>query len=140
MTHPPIWLAETANRVAAQFHSAEALAPVGCHYFYDEEQSVWEVTIFVSGTETLGGEKDGRRTHSRFSVSIVGVSKLFSEIREFSWQAVSLGEDDDLGPHLSVEGLIGPHPIWLRITARPPEPFEPGRIADVSRRGFQDLW
>ena len=51
-----------------------------------------------------------------------------------------MGEDDDLGPHLSIEGLIGRHNVWLRITAHPPEPFEPGRIADVSDRGFHDLW
>ncbi len=140
MTPPPIWLAETANRVAAQFHCAEVLAPVGCHYFRDKGRDVWEVTVFVSGTETLGGEHDGKRTCSRFSVNLAGVHALFSEIHEFSWQAVSMGEADDLGPHLSIEGVIGGHTVWLRITAHPPEPFEPGRIADVCDRRFHDLW
>jgi len=140
MTHPPSWLQETANRVAEQFHGADALAPIGCHFYHDERDDVWEVTLFVSHTETIGGEFDGKVTPCRFSVDLSGLESLFSEIRQFSWQAVSMGEDDDLGPHLAIEGAIGTENLWLRIVSEPPRQFEAGRVADVYEREFRNRW
>lgn len=140
MTRPPTWLAETSNRVALHIHGADPLAPIGCHYYYDEATEVWEVTLFVSLTETLGGELDGQFTRSRFSVELLGWREIFSEIHRFSWQAVSMGENDDLGPHLAVEGRVGEHKIWLRIVAEPPKPFQAGRIADAYGMDFHDCW
>jgi hypothetical protein len=140
MTHAPDWLSETVNRVARQFRAADPLAPIGCHFFHDEFHDVWEVTVFVSRTETLGGELDGKLTSSRFSVDLNGLETLFSEVHSQAWQAVSLGEDDDLGPHLAVEGLVGEHKVWLRILADAPRQFEAGRIADVYGMEFHDRW
>jgi hypothetical protein len=140
MTYPPAWLAETANRAARQFRSHEDLAPVGCHSDHDELHDVWEVTLFVSRTEILGGERDGKPTRSRFSVDLSGLESLFMQVDSFSWQANSLGEADDLGPHLALEGRVGPHRLWLRIVADPPPHFEPGRVADVYGERFQDRW
>jgi hypothetical protein len=140
MTRPPTWLEETTNRVAAQFRSADSLAPSGCHFYHDELRDLWEVTIFVSRTETLGGEFDGKLTNSRFSVDLMGLEAILSEVHCFSWQAVSMGEEDDLGPHLALEGLVGEHKIWLRIVGHPPRQFEAGRIADVYDNQFFDQW
>ncbi len=140
MIRPPNWLAETVNRVATRFHSADSLAPLGCHYYHDEQHGIWEVTIFVSRTETVGGELDGKFTNSRFSVDLTGLESIFSEIERFSWQAASLGDDDDLGPHLAVEGRIKGHHVWLRIVANPPPQYEAGRIADAYDMQFRDRW
>jgi hypothetical protein len=140
MTRPPAWLAETANQIASHIHGADALAPIGCHYYHDELCDLWEVTIFVSFTETLGGELDGKLTQSRFSVELKGWDAIFSEVHRFSWQAVSMGEGDDLGAHLAVEGRVGEHKIWLRIVADPPKQFQAGRIADVYGKDFHDCW
>lgn len=140
MTQPPIWLAETADRIAMQIHGAEALAPIGCHYYHDELSNLWEVTLFVSSTETVGGELDGKFTASRFSVELLGLAAIFSKVQRFSWQAVSMGEEDDLGPHLAVEGRVGEHKIWLRIVADAPKQFPAGRIADVYAMRFHDCW
>lgn len=140
MTRPPAWLAETVNRVATQFHSDDDLAPIGCHYYHDRTCDLWEVTLFVSRTETLGGERDGKLTTSRFSLDLTGLESLFTEVNSFSWQANSLGEGDELGPHLAIEGFVGPHRLWLRIVADPPPQFEPGRVADVYRQRFVDRW
>ena len=75
--------------------------------FHDEEQDVWEVTLFVSLTETLGGEQDGKLTGGRFSLDLTGLASLFSEVERFSWQAASLGADDDLGSHLAKIDYFG---------------------------------
>jgi hypothetical protein len=140
MTTPPLWIEETANRVAELFHSEDPLAPLGCHYYLDEDSDVWEVTLFVSHTETLGGEFDGKLTRGRFSVDLGGLASLFSQIERFSWQAVSMGEGDELGPHLSLEGRVGGENLWLRIASEPPQQFEAGRIADVYDGEFHDRW
>lgn len=137
---PPLWLEETVNQVTAQFHAMDFLAPIGCHYFHDESRDVWEVTLFVSQTETLGGEFDGKRTNSRFSLDLTGWESIFTEVHRFSWQAVSMGDDDDLGPHVSLEGRVNENDVWLRIVAEPPPQFEVGRIADTKRGRFFDLW
>ena len=140
MTQPPVWLKETANRIATHIHGADALAPIGCHYYHDDLCDLWEVTLFVSLTETLGGELDGKLTQSRFSVELLGWDRVLTEVHRLAWQAVSMGEDDDLGPHLSVEGRVGEHKIWLRILADPPKQFQAGRIADVYGMDFRDCW
>ncbi len=140
MTHPPTWLADTTNRVVSQFQSEDALAPIGCHYYHDELLGLWEVTVFISHTETVGGEFDGQRTPSRFAVDLTGLNAVFTEVHRFAWQAVSMGADDDLGPHLAVEGRVGKHEIWLRIVSEPPRQFEAGRIADVNRDQLEDRW
>lgn len=140
MTRPPSWIEDTADRAAALFQSEDILAPIGCHFFHDEEQDLWEVSLFVSLTETLGGPCDGKLTRGRFSIDVRELMSLFSEIARFDWQAVSFGDDDDLGPHLAIEGLVGGASVWLRILSEPPREFEPGRIADVHRAEFRDRW
>ena len=140
MTRPPFWIEETANRAAALFQSADALAPIGCHYYHDEQDGVWEVSLFVSLTETLGGELDGKLTSGRFSVDLSGLLSLFSKVERFSWQAGSLGAGDDLGSHLAIEGRVGGETLWLRILSEPPRQFEAGRIADVYGGEFRDRW
>ena len=140
MTRPPYWIEETANRVAAMFQSDDPLAPIGCHFYHDEEQGVWEVTLFVSLTETLGGEMDGKLTGGRFSLDLTELTSLFSEVERFSWQAASLGAGDDLGSHLAIEGLVGEEKLWLRILSEPPRQFEAGRIADAYGGEFHDRW
>jgi hypothetical protein len=140
MTPPPFWIEETANRAAALFQSDDDLAPIGCHYYHDEQHDVWEVSLFVSQTETLGGELDGKLTSGRFSVDLSGLQSLFSKVERFSWQAVSLGAGDDLGSHLAIEGRVGEENLWLRILSEPPRQFEAGRIADVYGGEFRDRW
>lgn len=137
---PPLWLSETVNHVTAQFHAVDDLAPIGCHCFHDELHDLWEITLFVSQTETVGGEYDGKRTNARFCVDLAALESLFSEVRRFSWQAASMGNDDDLGPNVSLEGRVQDKNVWLRIVGEPPPQIEAGRIADANRRQFFDLW
>ena len=57
MANPPDWLSELANAVAGDILPVDILAPVGCHYWTNG--AIWEVTLFVSKTETQGGACDG---------------------------------------------------------------------------------
>lgn len=137
-TPPPAWLAELANHVTAVIRPADVMSPLGCHYQFVD--GVWEVTIFASMTEIVGGERDGLRFPSRFSIDLQALLLLFDEVATAEWQVLPLGPEDDLGAHLSIEGTYGEQPVWLRIPAQAPQRFEIGRYANVYEMRFVDMW
>lgn len=131
---------ELTNRVSAEMTPLDVLSPLGCHYFFDEQRAVWEVTLFASSTELIGGERDGEHTHSRFALNLNQLSELLDEVWSFHWQALPLGPEDELGPHVSLEGRRSGQRIWLRVLASPPAHFEPGRYINVYERSIDDVW
>lgn len=141
MAAPPPWLQQLGNDVAAQIRAVDMLAPIGCHFYFDAELKTWEVTVFVSRTETVGGPFDGRINASRFSVDLNGLQSLFQEGSEmFHWQALSMDHDDHLGPHVGIETVYKGHKVWIRIPATAPSQFEAGRHAQVYDFNFEDEW
>ena len=139
---PPGWLSELANLATQAFHSQSSLAPVGCHFHKNDEVSPiqWEVTLFVSSTEVFGGAQDGQSSFSRFMVDLKDLMEAFDVVESCYWQAQTMTEDDQLGPHVGVEGLFQGHSVWLRITAQPPSEFEPGRVFDHAANELQNRW
>ena len=138
MPTPPAWLKELADGAAACLAPVDLLSPVGCHYAAESEH--WEVTLFASTTQIVGGEKDCLARPSRFILDVMGVQRLFDEVLECHWQPHRIGADDDLGPHLSVFGSRGGERIWMRILSRAPERFESGRQARVYELTWADKW
>jgi hypothetical protein len=138
MATPPTWLSHFVNAVTLTLHSHEVLSPLGCHF--QQIADVWEITVFASRTEVIGGSRDGQFRPSLFSVDLKSVLALFSSVDEIHWQAQSLGSTDELGSHLSVEGRYGDQEVWLRITAVAPERFDAGRRAMVNQQGFEEVW
>jgi hypothetical protein len=140
MTSPPHWLADLASEVTAQLAAVDVLAPIGCHYYYNGDEAQWEVTLFASNTETVGGPSDGRLTHSNFTANLSGLAGVFSAVFEFHWQALRLGDEDEIGPHISIEGLYRGEPVWLRLLATPPAQFEAGRILNTQELRLENRW
>lgn len=138
MVSPPDWLSLFANAVSQNIHSHDVLSPLGCHFH--QANDVWEVTIFASRTEIVGGPEDGRSSHSRFNVDVKAVVDLFSRIEAVTWQTHPMGEFDELGSHFSVEGEHAGQQVCLRITAIPPERFDAGRRALVNHQEFEEVW
>ena len=138
MPAPPQWLQELADRVALQMNPVDFLAPVGCHFCLAD--GTWEISLFASSTQIVGGKKDGVLRHSRFNVDVKAVSELLSDVRNISWQALPMAGDDDLGPHLSLEGSYAGYSVWLRILSRPPKGFEAGRRAVVYDAAWEETW
>ncbi len=139
---PPQWIGELTRFVLRAFHSRGDLAPVGCHFHENDEietpQS--EVTLFVSSTEVYGGALDGHCAFSPFMVNLVDLMAVFDVVESCYWQAQTMAEDDQLGPHVGIEGRFQGHSVWLRITAQPPEQFETGRVFDQLATELQNLW
>lgn len=138
MVSPPDWLLQFVNAVSQSIHAHDLLSPLGCHFH--EAGDVWEVTVFASRTEIIGGSEDGRSQHSCFNVNVSGLLPLFSRVDAIEWQAHPLGRFDELGAHLAIEGLCSDRKVWLRITASAPERFEAGRRASVNRRELEEIW
>jgi hypothetical protein len=139
---PPRWVSELAQRAMRAFHSQGELAPVGCHFHEvrEVETPQFEVTLFVSSTEVYGGALDGQCTFSPFMVDLAELMSAFDAVESCYWQAQTMAEDDELGPHVGLEGRFQGHSVWLRITAQPPQQFETGRVFDQLATELQNLW
>ena len=91
MTQPrlplPAWIETLADLVAANILPIDPLAPVGCHVTRADE--AWEITLFVSDTEIVGGAGDGLRRPSRFEFDMMPLLCLFAEIDACTWQSAT---------------------------------------------------
>lgn len=141
---PPKWLDRFANLATRSFHSADKLAPVGCHFhLYEGDEGLspqWEVTLFASSTEIYGGALDGSCAVSRFMLDLRVLMGVFDVVESFYWQAQTMADDDEVGAHVGVEGSFEGHSVWLRITAKSPSQFESGRVVDLCANEVQDRW
>ncbi|MCA9060857.1 MAG: hypothetical protein KDA96_20080 [Planctomycetaceae bacterium] len=137
---PPTWLRWFANDCSRGFAGGCALAPVGCHFYFDDEAERWEVTLFISRTEVVGGPMDGRTLPAGVIVDIQRVTSSFDSVSEVCWQAERLADTDDLGNHVSVTGIARGHQVWLRILANAPDDVGCGRMLYASIGVYEDLW
>ena len=138
-TKMPRWINRFTNLITRSLHAAEPLAPVGCHVHLNDEANrpQWEVTLFLASTEILGGPRDGQVGLSRFMLDLHELLMVFDSTDSFYWQAQPMAEDDDLGPHIGVEGQFEGQSVWLRMTAEPPIQFQHGHEVDLS---LNDRW
>ncbi len=137
---PPSWLRWFVNdAVRGIMHQTDS-APVGCHFYYDGENDLWEVTLFVGRSEVLGGAHDGKTVPAGLEVDVTQVMAAFDTPPGVLWQAERVTPHDELGPHLSFEGETRGHDVWLRILQTPPDWAGVGRLLHASTGEFEDLW
>jgi len=127
-----------ADEAGAALIAVDVLAPLGCHFC--EADGVWEITLFASHTEILGGPNDGGVRPSRFHVDFKALLVLFDEVESAYWQAQGLGADDEVGPHVGIDGIYQGHRVWLRIPSLAPRRFPAGRHALVQPETWEELW
>jgi hypothetical protein len=135
---PPEWLKELADSAALLMTPVDLMPPVGCHFCCTD--GVWEVTLFASNTQIVGGRRDGQVRRSRFNVDVQALFRLFAHVDEVSWQAHPLGTEDELGPNIAVEGNYGDQQVRLRVLAFPPKCFDSGRRALVYVPTWEETW
>ena len=138
MASPLNWMSDFIDLVSACIRPHDDLAPMGCHF--QQFHGVWEITLFASRTELIGGPQDGKLKNSHFSVDVKLLLDAFSAVESIAWQAHRMDKDDELGPHLSVEGTVNDKPVWLRVTSTAPRQFGPGRHYFVNNQSMKDLW
>ncbi len=136
----PPWLRWFVTDVTRAFMDMAALAPLGCHYFHDEVHKTWEVTLFVSRTEIVGGPQDGQSFRSEMTVDLGRVFEAFDQPPSSWWQSDSVADDDQLGNHLSFLGNARGHHVWLRILHDSPTGIGPGRLTHAAGNVVEDIW
>ncbi|MBS0205735.1 MAG: hypothetical protein JSS49_22770 [Planctomycetes bacterium] len=138
MANPPQWILKLANSVTSCLEPMEPMPPVGCHYH--QFDSGWEISIFPAKTEIVGGPEDGQQIAARFQVDILAVTELFTHITEMTWQSRSFDEQDQLGAHIAIGGVIEGEQVWIRILKSAPSCFDPGRKAMFHHGRLVDTW
>ena len=137
---PPAWLRWLSNDAARGIIADEQHAPIGCHFYQNPENSEWEVSVFVSATEVVGGPLDGKHLPLQVQLDIGHVMQLFDEVPRVHWQSDSFAEDDALAQHISFEGTARGHKVWLRILKESPQGTGPGRLLHVQSGEMETLW
>ncbi|WP_437186242.1 hypothetical protein SH668x_003389 [Planctomicrobium sp. SH668] len=138
MLGQPNWLKEFVDGICNCIYGADDLPPIGCHYAFEDD--AWEITVFVSATEVVGGQFDGSRKFTPFAVDVVELVQMFHVVENTAWQPHPMSEDDELRSHLSVDGYYEGHKIWLRVLAETPEAYGVGRIVNELDGRTEDVW
>ncbi len=126
----PAWLDELLEAVASCVEPDSPMGPLGLRYW--EEDGFWEVWIYPTPVELVGGAQDGAVVLPGFTLNLVDFQAAFEEVVACVWDA--LGLDFPEGPHVAVEGRFQGHEVYLQVLARPPEDEEPGLKVDTTRR------
>jgi len=124
------WLDGLLEAVVNCVEADSPMGPFGLRY--SQEDDFWEVSIYPTAVELMGGAHDGEIVAPGFSLDLEGLRALFDTVVACSWNALGLNYPE--GPHLSIEGVYQGHEIWLQVLAQSPEDEEPGLKFDTSRR------
>ncbi|MCA9082573.1 MAG: hypothetical protein KDA81_00890 [Planctomycetaceae bacterium] len=134
----PKWLRNFVTSAISGILDTKWHAPIGCHcHQYNTE---WEVTLFLTSTEVVGGAMDGAEIPVPFQVEINRVMSCFDHVPSVHWQSDKISEDDSLKQHISFQGTVKNNKVWLRILKCAPEGTTPGRLLCAFTGKTTDVW
>ena len=122
-----VWLGRLVDAVAGCMIADSPLGPLG--YCWREEEGHWQVDIYPTPVELLGGAVDGEIVAPDFSLELEELRNLFDRVDAFHWQALGLNYPE--GTHISIEGIYQGHEVFLQVLAYAPEDEEPGMKLDT---------
>ena len=123
------WLEELIGQIAELMTFHSPAGPLG--YRYGEEDGFWEIAVYPTPVEIVGGADDGEVVLPGFQVDLLVLQELFDEIEDFGWDGLGLCSHG--GPHVWVEGLYQGRHVFLTVLAEAPEDEEPGFKFNVRR-------
>jgi len=124
------WLGELLDTVAACVAADSPMGPLGLRY--REEEGFWEIWIYPTPVELVGGRHDGEVVVPGFSLDLEQLRGEFDSIAALGWNSLGLNLPE--GPYIFAEGLFQGHEVYLQVLAYAPEGEEPGLKVDASRR------
>ena len=128
-TDSPTWLDDLMELVAANMEPDSVQGPLG--YRYGEEEGFWEVIVYPTPVELVGGAVDGEVVAPGFTLDLEGLRSGFDSIVDSRWNA--LGTIPSEGPYLAIEGTFQGHDLFLQILAYAPDDEEPSIKVDCRR-------
>ena len=119
---PMIWLHQLVETVAECMTADSPMGPLG--YRYGEDDDYWEVDIYPTPVELVGGAVDGKVVAPGITLDVEELRSAFERIDSLNWQ--SLGLPIDEGPRFVVEGTCQGRNVLLQILAYAPDDEEVG--------------
>src|SRR5205085_9272692 len=126
----PAWLDDFLQAVSACVEPDSSMGPLGLRY--QEEEGFWEVQIYPTPVEVVGGAHDGELVAPGFSLNLEELRSTFDSITDLGWNALEL--DYPEGPHIYIEGRFQGHEVYLEVLAYAPDDEEPGMKFDANKR------
>ncbi len=129
----PLWLDALLEAVGACMEADSPMGPLG--WRYGEEAGFWEIVVYPTQVELVGGADDGAVVWPGFSVDLEQLRSVFDSVTAMGWNALGLHDPDS--PYVYVEGIYDGHEVFLRVLAQAPEEEEPGMKIDATNRQRQ---
>ena len=129
MADAPQWLTSLVDAVGDCTEIHCACGPMAFRWGNDDD--FWEVRIYYTPGEAVGGAEDGAVLVPGFTLDLMALMSVFEELTDARWHAHSFGPHDQEGPHVSVEGVYQGHHVYLQVLAEAPEGEEPGFKVDL---------
>lgn len=124
---PVVWLHDLVDAVAGCMTADSPMGPLG--YRWSEEEAFWEVDIYPTPVELVGGAVDGEIVAPDFSLDLEELRNLFDHVDSLQWQALGLCYPE--GSHVSIEGTYHGHDVFVQLLAYAPDDEEPGMKLDT---------
>lgn len=136
MSQIPSWLTSFVEQASDEVASMNTTDEIHCHVFHNTEgeESEWEVSLFC-GANSVGGRLQAFPLDPVLSVDVFALASLLDQPQACRWQSRPIDSEDDLGAHLSLEGIHNGERIWLRILGDRPEILD---HADAAVRSTHD--
>jgi hypothetical protein len=124
------WLNTLREAVGGCVGADSPMGPLGLRY--REEEGLWEVWLYPTPVELVGGRHDGAVVVPGFSLDLEQLRECFEAVVALSWDALGLNCPE--GPHVAIEGVFLSREVCLQVLASAPAGEEPGLRLDATRR------
>ena len=124
------WLNSLLEEVGSCMEPDSPMGPLGLRY--REEEGFWEVWLYPTPVELVGGKHDGEVVVPGFSLDLEQLRECFDSVVSCHWNALGLNYPE--GPHVAIEGVFQGREVYLQVLAYEPEGEEPGLKLDATRR------
>ena len=125
---PEVWLHRLLHAVAECMVALSPVGPLG--YRYGGDEGVWEIDIYPTPVELIGGARDGEVLDAGFSIDIEQLRGSFERIDAVMWE--SMGHPGGAGPNVTIEGRYEGHEVFIQVLAYAPVDEEPGMKIDTT--------
>jgi hypothetical protein len=129
MAEAPQWLMSLVDAVGNRMEPHSATGPLA--FRWRQEGDFWEIAVYYTPGEVIGGAEDGAVIVPGFSLHLQELISAFEKVTGASWCSQSFGPHDSRGAHISIEGVYQGHEVWLQVLAEAPEDEEPGFKVDL---------
>ncbi|MSR60722.1 MAG: hypothetical protein EXS05_24295 [Planctomycetaceae bacterium] len=125
----PEWLPEFVDQVAELFEPFVDVGRVGYECAAGEDR--WEISMYLGGTEMVGGKADGKTQPVAFQYNLLSLPAIFESVDAFYWNAFPAGTfpegtDPRDRSFLSVTGRVRQSEVRLRVFCTAPDESGPG--------------